>query len=422
VLGKSDLLIMAQQWYQTEHGLRRLGGNTSRNPEFKFQYFTDAPLLGDLIALFNADQPHLAPVIDAQLDAMIARNRPLAAQVLNFLGVEFVTVHVEKSPAQLLRFIDAVLPLALLTEERTAAADGSIQTIRLYKVAQPVPTLPLPPVAMDDPLANLFLAEGWSPPAGAPVRYATRSQPLLLLNLLPGGSRVLLTWAAPQNALGATVNGTAVATTLLAADGTRWALDVPAGLADRPAVAPGAAGVPPGPEGWPVGKTGAYLPPNSSLLVRSAGQETGDFAHIWLDGVDVARGERGYNLAAIDAGGRLLGQATFDTLAAPEASAAMAAWLQSWPQGTVIAGAVADEASLQLGENAVDALATLGVATDLRGKFRWSHAFVGAAGAPAGTAVEDAALLRPAVVNVGLPVDAPRIWGELQELAIEQAE
>jgi hypothetical protein len=286
---------------------------------------------------------------------------------------------------------------------------------------------------MADPLANLYLAEGWSPPAGAPVRYATRSQPLLLLNLPDGGSRVLLSWAAPQAALAAEVNGVAVAATPLAADGTRWALAVPAGLAGRPvdrvqlllagpAVAPGAVAVPPGPEGWPVGATGASLPPNSSLLVRSAGAETGDFAHIWLNGVDVAGGERGYNLAAIDAGGHLLGQATFDTLATPEASGALAAWLQNWPPGTIIAGAVADEASLQLGEDAVAALATLGVATDLRGKFRWSHAFVGAVGAPAGTAVEDAALLRPAIVNVGPAVDAPHIWGALQEVAIKQAE
>ena len=81
---------MAQQWWQTGHGLRRLGGNTSRNPPFKFQYFTDAPLLGDLIALFNANEPHLAPVFAQELDALIARNRALAPQVLQFLGVEYV--------------------------------------------------------------------------------------------------------------------------------------------------------------------------------------------------------------------------------------------------------------------------------------------------------------------------------------------
>jgi hypothetical protein len=448
VLGKSDLLIMAQQWYQTAHGLRRLGGNTSRNPEFKFQYFTDAPLLGDLIALFNADQPHMTPVVDAELDAMIARNRPLAARVLDFLGVEYVTVHVEKSPPQLLRFVDAVLPLELVTEEQDTAGDGSTQTIRLYRVTPPVTPSPVAPsqvapsqvapsqvapsqVALADPLANLYLGEGWSPAAGAPVRYATRAQPVLLLNLPVGGSRVVLSWAAPQADLAATVNGVAVRAAPLTPDGMRWALEVPAEVADRPVdhvvlrlagppVPAGAVSAQGGGGSWPVGETGAHLPPATSLLVRSAGQETGDFAHIWLNGVDVAGGERGYNLAALDAQGRLLGAATFDTLGDPDASRALAAWLRSWPSGTIVAGAVADEASLQLGEDAVAALASVGVATDLRGKFRWSHAFVGAAGAPPGSAREDAALLRPAVVTVGPPVDAPHILGELQALAIEQ--
>ena len=62
--------------------------------------------LGDLIALFNADQPHMAPVIDGELDAMITRDRALAASVLDFLGIKYVTVDVEKSPPQLLRFVD----------------------------------------------------------------------------------------------------------------------------------------------------------------------------------------------------------------------------------------------------------------------------------------------------------------------------
>jgi hypothetical protein len=178
----------------------------------------------------------------------------------------------------------------------------------------------------------------------------------------------------------------------------------------------------------PVGETGASLRSSVSLLVRSAGQEVGDFAHIWLNGVDVASGERGYNLAAIDPRGRLLGAETFDTLALPEgpdmppgeASRDMAAWLRSWPPGTLIAGAVADEASLQLGQDAVDALGEIGVATDLRGRFRWSHAFIGAVGA-AGAAVEDAALLRPAVVVLGAPVDGPVVYGQLRAIEIEEA-
>jgi len=187
-----------------------------------------------------------------------------------------------------------------------------------------------------------------------------------------------------------------------------------------PGVPPGELSIPPDGQGWPVGSTGVALAPGSSLLVRSAGQETGDFAHIWLNGIDVAGGERGYNLAALDITGRLLDHAVFDTLASPEASAAMAAWLRSWPPGTVIAGAVRDEAGLRLGQDAVDALKEVGVATDLRNQFRWSHAFAGAVGAPPGTAAEDANLLRPAVVAVGPPVDGPRVFGQLQALEIDQ--
>ena len=128
----------------------------------------------------------------------------------------------------------------------------------------------------------------------------------------------------------------------------------------------------------------------------------------------------GYNLAALDTEGKLLGRATFDTLAAEEASAAMADWLRSWPPGTIVAGAVGDEASLKLSEAAVAALQGVGVATDLRDKFRWSHAFVGVTGAAPGTAVEDADLLRPAVVAVGPPVSGPRVFGQLRGLEIEQ--
>jgi hypothetical protein len=430
VLGKSDLLIMAQQWYQTEHGLRRLGGNTSRNPEYKFQYFTDAPLIGDLIALFNADQPHMAPVIDGEIEIMIRRDRELAATVLDFLGIQYVTVHVEKSPPQLLRFVEEALPLTLVTEEAVAADDGSTETIRLYEVQATQTLSGTQRIEMDDALANLYLGEGWSPQVGAKVRYAVRREPVLLASLPPGGGRLVLEWATPVGSLGATINGVNVAAVPLGTDGLRWALDVPAAAGNRPVdhvalrldgpgVAAGEVATPPAGAGWAIGETGVHLADGVSLLVRSAGQETGDFAHVWLNGVDVVSGERGYNLAALDTAGRLLGQETFDTLASDDASTAMAAWLRSWPAGTVIAGAVGDEASMQLGQDAVDALAQTGVATDLRNKFRWGHAFVGVAGAATGTAVEDTSLLRPAAVAIGSPVNGPKVFGQLQALEFE---
>ncbi len=54
VAGKQDVIIMTELWNQTVHGKRVLGGNTSRNPEFKFQYFSEDPTLARLIAQTNA--------------------------------------------------------------------------------------------------------------------------------------------------------------------------------------------------------------------------------------------------------------------------------------------------------------------------------------------------------------------------------
>ena len=83
----------------------------------------------------------------------------------------------------------------------------------------------------------------------------------------------------------------------------------------------------------------AALPPvgdDLALAVQSAGKDVGDFAHIWLNGVDVAAGTIGYNLAAIAPDGQLLDSAVFNTHADPTASAALVAWIQQWPAGTLV--------------------------------------------------------------------------------------
>jgi hypothetical protein len=83
-----------------------------------------------------------------------------------------------------------------------------------------------------------------------------------------------------------------------------------------------------------------------------------------------------------------------------------------------VAGAVRDEASHRLTEDAVAALRSLGVAGDLRGHFRESHAFVGMKGAPAGTALE-ALGPRELALTVGQP--PPTLGFELQTFALERA-
>ena len=100
----------------------------------------------------------------------------------------------------------------------------------------------------------------------------------------------------------------------------------------------------------------------------------------------------------------------------------MAQWLRAWPAGTRFAGAVADEASLFFTQDAIDALREIGVAADLRGQFRASHAFVGVAGAQAGTAVEAIDRIRPASVWLGAPVDGEHLYGSYASFGVTGGE
>lgn len=429
VLGKADLLIMMQQWWQTEHGKRRLGGNTSRNPAYKFQYFTQAPLLGDLIALMNADRPHIGAVIDAGFDAMVAANRPRAGQILRDLGVGAILVHEEKATPQLLRFIDAALPVIAVDRWQGVDASGASATIVRYAVELPAASAERT-LSLAGTDAPLYLGEGWATlPTADDVRYATRPEAVLLLDLPEEGGRLTLEWVGPAEQIEVTVNGRQAAVASLASG--RAAVVLTPGLADQPvdrvglhfvgAAQPASTiATPPDGAQWPIGETGAALPAASWLVVQSAGEEVGDFAHIYVDGQDVAGSERGYNLAALASDGRLLDSVVFDTSGDDAAAAALASWLAQWPQGTIIAGAVNDEASLKLTEVAVQALQSIGVTHDLRGRLRWSHAFIGAVGAPAGAAVEASALLQPANVTIGAPIDGAEVYGGVRTVTIHR--
>ncbi len=428
VLGKSDVLIMMQQWYQTSHGKRRLGGNTSRNPIYKFQYFTQAPLIGDLIGLMNAEaqsnpaNAEIARVVESELDAIIARNGPLASQVLGFLDIHYVIVHVEKSPPALLRFVAEALPLTLVDEWQGKDWSGAASTIHLYQVdVSPAPTWES---NLASPAGQLYLAEGWSTLAANGLRYATRACAALLFNLPDSGGSLTLELAGPfQNATIA-LNGRPLAVASLTPNPTATTVSIPRGwateLIDRLQLCfeqrtpLRELGPPPTDQGWPIGETGSFVTRN--LVAQSAGKDVGDFAQIWVNGVDVAAHLPGYNLVALDAAGTVQESRAFGTFSATAESQAMADWLQGWPTGTIIAGAVQDEASSNLTEQAILALNQLGVATDLRSQFRWSHAFIGVAGAPPVSALEASSLLQPASVYVGSPVDGPAVYGAVGQM------
>ncbi|MDH7484982.1 MAG: interleukin-like EMT inducer domain-containing protein [Anaerolineae bacterium] len=402
VLGQQDVIIMFEQWYQTAHGQRLLGGNTSRNPEFKFQYFAQAPLLNSLIAVQNGHQ------IPPEVEAM---DRALAAEVLRFLGVRYVVLHEPPASPALRAYAEKTLPV-----EPVAAEQG----VCLYRVAWPPSAAA--PIDLSTPLGRLHLGEGWSPVTdnvqGEAAVWAQRREVRLLATLLGDERRLRFRAWVPSS--GQVVE--------VWARGRRWAaLTLAAGWGEYEVVLPAGA-VQPGLNDFrlrfaqlypladiPVsGMSGTEVAGQTitpAIVVQSAGLETGgnDLGHIYVNGRDLSPNRRGYNIVALDSVGRVLASGSFDTHLDPQASPRLADFIAGLPEGSIVAVAVADEASLNLGAEAVSALESIGATGDLRGRFRWGHAVIGVKGAAPGQALEALDVLQPVAVHVGLGATSPAV-------------
>ena len=428
VLGKQDTVIMQEMWNQTAHGKRLLGGNTSRNPEFKFQYFAENPTLARLIGQTNADDLPQHTALRAELAAhpVTSVDRERARQWAAFLRLRYVMVHRDKLPPATESTLVDLLPVRLVAEEGNLA---------LYALD------PLPAPAEFQPgtdAGRMVLGEGWSPapnvdaaPTPALVVWAERSEARLLLPLLAGPTqiRLRLRAALPGQRVRLIVDGRSLDEQALGQELGWLTFSVPPNPARPPisdvrlrfaALAPISAVhaqtvIAAGSADRAPSLAGMNLP---DLLVRSAGSETGDFAHIYVDGRDLSPDQRGYNLVALLPGQGEIRPANFDTHADAAASGRMAAWIAGLPAGTVVAGAVRDEAAMNLKPEAIQALQTLGVAGDLRGKFRWGHALIGVKGLAPGSASESVAGLRPAQTSLGLPVASTQVAAALETVAI----
>ncbi len=439
ITGPIDPGFMFGQFYQTVHGQRLLQGNTSRNPEFKFQYFTEAPLLNSLLAL---ETGHTLPPDRLEAD------RALAGDVLRFFDIRHIVVRrgpgadVNPSvvPEATIPYIEAALPVERIHDD---------EVLTMYRVQ--LPPLPravqLTPAA---PLARMYLGEGWGPLpdrlAGAEdLLWAQRASVRLLLPLAAGPAHLTTRLYAPGEGqrVSARLNGWHSAAATLSPGWGEVAFDVPAeavcaGINDLwldfdrmypildllPAPADLAADY----------KSAASIANNESdargttnassavaLVVQSAGQEVGDFAHIYVNGVDVSPNERGYNVVVLAPDGNLRSGA-FDTHLDPTASQRMAEFIAGAAEGALVAAAVADEGSMRLGEEAVSALRSLGAVEDLRGKFRWGHAVLGVKGGAPGTALEAMDGLRPVTLALGPAVSAPSVAVGMAWLRLELVE
>ncbi|MDQ4078900.1 MAG: hypothetical protein M3220_21995, partial [Chloroflexota bacterium] len=149
VTGTLHPAFMFAQAFQTTHEKRLLSGNTSRNPEFKFQYFTELPVINSLLAL---ETGHQLPEEQVEYDATIA------PELLRLLDTSNIIV-------RRLNLDDpAVVPEATLPY-----LDSILDTTTWHQSDDYIGLAANLPAAPDNyewdathPLARLFFAEGWS--------------------------------------------------------------------------------------------------------------------------------------------------------------------------------------------------------------------------------------------------------------------
>ena len=137
-----------------------------------------------------------------------------------------------------------------------------------------------------------------------------------------------------------------------------------------------------GAPGYAIGATGVSL---AADVVVTAGR---DRAMVEVNG-QVEPVARGYLIAVLDADtGEIADIASFDTSAYRDESERLAAFIDDIPVNSPVLVSSRFDVSRQLTESAVQALRTLGLREDLRGRFNWIHAAIGAKGAPPGSALE----------------------------------
>jgi hypothetical protein len=403
-----DRIFMYAQFFQTTQQHPILNGNTSRNPELKFQYFSETPVLNSLLAIQEGHD------IDA---ATRARDKNLAPRVLQFFGTQYIIWHAPFEEAnrdvanKTRAYIEETFPVTKINESYENGR-GTV-TYRVNDLPAN-DTLILKP---DDPLARLYLGEGWGA-LGGEAFWAQRNQAKLFFSLDAQRALTLtlqnfVLYPSAGHGLTVRVNGKQIAQyhPIPVTDGT-FRVNLPASVLQS--------GVNEIEFGFdatvPINQIPVHPP---SIVVRSAGEEQGAFGHIYVNGVDESPNARGYNIVVIEPRtGQVVARANFDTFLSGRESLRMAQFINQVAEGDLVAVAVSDEASQHLTEQAVNALQTIGARQDLRGKFRWSQAVLGVKDSPAGSASEAAAATNVSQVILNLPLTEPRVAASIGEIRI----
>ena len=370
------------QYYQSVHGKPMLGGNISRAPEFKMEYFARIPYFQALteIEFGRAVAPEVLEAAAAQAEDLMYLYD--TRYVLLFPPIPGRPPYEDTWQASW-NFVKETLPL-----EGTPfwAQDG----IEAYRVRQPD--------GGDQFYLNLGIAgtypyrgEGWDAvevdmPYAESAIWATGTQSRLFIALRQVDPeqtyRVQIRAhpfaypAAPTQSVTLAVNGQSFATQPLADGWQELGWQVPGALLvnglNRLELTWGYAAAPRAviPGDRQIGATGVHLPIDADLKAFA----DGGFIALFDDTgeqINASAGRRGVNITVLDPeSGAVLDKAGFDTTASAAESKKLAVFLERVPPGHPVLVVTYGDAPAYLGEDALGALGTIGAALtadDVRG-------------------------------------------------------
>lgn len=421
------------QFYQTVHGKPMLGGNISRAPDFKMEYFRRLPLF-QAIAKVEFGQP-VPPEVD-----MAARAQ--AAELMYLYDVRYLIIlppipgryPYADTYAATREYVLGLLPVA----PEPFYDEGGVQA---YRIRQPAGRADFE-LDLGTGHSAAYRGEGWhedEQPFGISANWAGAKQARLFLPVrVPSPApayqlslriRPFSYPGAPVQKVQAFINGHSLGEPIpLEADWSVIQFNVSAGLVRnglnrimlafdwtaRPRdVLPADVGI---------GRTGVETPVDIEI------NATAEFAYITLEDdkgtrVDGSAGRRGYNVALIEPrSGRLLERRGFDTAANAYEAERLAQFLREVPKGLIVVAATRGPGTAHLTDQAWAALQEIGAGQDPRETPGASHAIIGVKGALPGSAVE---VVRPggAYLRIGRnpdrrPLAAAVDWVRLKPAGI----
>lgn len=333
------------QYYQFIHQKPMLGGNISRAPDFKFDYYKNIPLFQ---AIAQTELPQNDPAVSAET---LEKARAQAGELMTLYNVGYVVVHTpipnrkpyEDTFTATRQLAFDLLPLA---PEPAYTSDG----VAAYKVNQPPIVDPLR-LDFGDWRSWPYRGEGWAGDElfeGVSVNWATGAEALIFFPYRGEGDRRLLLRlapfsypGAPEQTLALTLNGREAGTfplaegwqvieTVLPADNLQAGLNRLELRCSRRAVPREVL-----PAQTAIGSTGVIAPVDVEINSHA------DFSFVTVsfgpEAQDASAHRRGFNVAVLEPRtGEVLAVKGFDTAANRYEAEALTAFINQIPAGQIV--------------------------------------------------------------------------------------